>query len=310
MKIGFLGLILLQINMIFGGYKDFVIVIPSYNNEWWCEENFTSALNQDYPSEHYQIIYINDCSTDQTLAKVVEITNASAKKNIVTIINNTVRKGALQNFYEVINQLCAPHKVVVNLDGDDWLDGVDVLGYLNQVYADANVWLTYGRYRYFPYDSNFVPGATAYPTHVIRKSAFRTSDFRASHLRTYYAWLFQRIKAVDLKDGQGNFYSMCPDLAIMYPMLEMSCERHFCSDRVLCVYNNTNPLNENKVNVDLLLEVAKEIRQKPKYSRLPGATKKPVNSTKVNLKKESVRQRRKPVSPKNKSVKRRNKSSI
>ncbi len=47
-------------------YKKFVIIIPSYNNARWYEQNILSAVGQDYPDDHYRIIYKNDASTDGT----------------------------------------------------------------------------------------------------------------------------------------------------------------------------------------------------------------------------------------------------
>ena len=43
----------------------FVIITPSYNNEEWVEPNLASMLNQTYTN--WRTIYINDCSTDNTL---------------------------------------------------------------------------------------------------------------------------------------------------------------------------------------------------------------------------------------------------
>ena len=41
-----------------------VIVIASYNNERWVEENLKSVFMQDY--SNYRVIYIDDASTDGT----------------------------------------------------------------------------------------------------------------------------------------------------------------------------------------------------------------------------------------------------
>ena len=43
----------------------FTIVIPSYNNEQWVKKCLGSALGQDY--DNYDVVYINDCSTDNTI---------------------------------------------------------------------------------------------------------------------------------------------------------------------------------------------------------------------------------------------------
>ncbi len=42
----------------------FKVVIPSYNNEKWVEANVASILKQTYTN--YDVLYINDASTDNT----------------------------------------------------------------------------------------------------------------------------------------------------------------------------------------------------------------------------------------------------
>jgi glycosyltransferase involved in cell wall biosynthesis len=264
----FLGLCLGLTALGQADYKNFIFVIPSYNNERWVEQNLKSVLDQDYPVEHFGVIYINDCSTDNTAARVAEVVANHPKGKVVSIINNATRQGAMRNFFEVVNQRCLPSEIVVNLDGDDWLADNDVLSYLNSIYGDSGVWVTYGRYKYYPYDCPFTPGTAPYPAHIVQNGLFRKDAFRASHLRTYYAWLFQKIAPKDLKNSKGEFFSMCPDLAIMYPILEMASEHHCCVDKTLCVYNIANPLNENKVDVDKLMDITREIQAKPQYKRL------------------------------------------
>ncbi|MFS8507183.1 MAG: glycosyltransferase [Candidatus Babeliales bacterium] len=42
----------------------FVIIICSYNNQQWVEQNLDSVFNQTYTN--YRVIYINDNSIDHT----------------------------------------------------------------------------------------------------------------------------------------------------------------------------------------------------------------------------------------------------
>ena len=49
----------------------FTIIIPSYNNERWAKRCLSSALSQDY--DDYDVVYVNDCSTDNTAAVVKQI---------------------------------------------------------------------------------------------------------------------------------------------------------------------------------------------------------------------------------------------
>jgi glycosyltransferase involved in cell wall biosynthesis len=55
----------------------FKIITPSYNNEEWVEYNLASVLNQTYTN--YEVLYINDNSTDNTFNKVKETEIAGRK---------------------------------------------------------------------------------------------------------------------------------------------------------------------------------------------------------------------------------------
>ena len=44
--------------------RPIVVIVPSYNNYKWCNSNIDSVLNQNY--NNYRVIYINDCSSDET----------------------------------------------------------------------------------------------------------------------------------------------------------------------------------------------------------------------------------------------------
>lgn len=244
------------------GLKRFVIVIPSYNNVNWCEKNIISALNQNY--ENFRVIFTDDCSTDGTFDKVSQVVKNSGKGHRATLIKNTTRIGALGNLYNMIHS-CEDDEIILTLDGDDWLAHDNVLTRLNEVYTGDKVWMTYGQYK------NSNDGGTGvaqpYPHHIIESSAFRQHTWGASHLRTFYTWLFKKIKKDDLLMGNGQFYTMTWDFAIMFPMLEMAGHHSkFLSD-ILYVYNLENPINDHKVNVKLQQDLDRAIRGKARYGR-------------------------------------------
>jgi glycosyltransferase involved in cell wall biosynthesis len=242
--------------------KKFVIVIPSYNNELWCEKNLQSALQQNYPN--YRIVYIDDCSTDKTVAKVEEIVSKSSKAKYFTFIQNTARLGAMENLYTTIHA-CDDDEIVITLDGDDWLIGDNILNKLDKVYSNEDIWITYGQHKRtdnMPYDLS-----AEYPKDVISKNTFREHRWSASHLRTFYAWLFKKIDKQDLMYN-GKFYVMTYDLAIMFPMLEMAGNKSkFISD-VFYMYNRDNILNDNKISLQTQASLARYIRKQQKYQRL------------------------------------------
>jgi hypothetical protein len=58
-------------------------------------------------------------------------------------------------------------------------------------------------------------------------------------------------------------------LSFMYPMFEMSGPDHFkfISD-ILYVYNESNPLNDHKVNMSKVIDSVNKLRAKQPYERL------------------------------------------
>src|SRR5262249_2335987 len=140
---------------------EFVVVIPSYNNEKWCIQNLESVVNQAWP--HFTIIYINDCSTDSTGQLVKEFVRAKKLESKCTVICNKERKGALCNLYDAISTIAA-HKVVVTVDGDDTLAHQYVLHTIAAEYAKKDIWLTYGNWRSDPI--GYKSPCEAIPSHI------------------------------------------------------------------------------------------------------------------------------------------------
>jgi hypothetical protein len=88
-------------------------------------------------------------------------------------------------------------------------------------------------------------------------------------LRTWKSWLWKQILTEDLKDSSGNYWDNAGDLAFMFPMFEMSGDEHYkyISD-INYIYNEQNPINEHKVNLKKVNEIAKQIRSKKSYDKL------------------------------------------
>src|ERR1022692_3945402 len=93
--------------------KKFCIVIPSHNNELYCEKNLESVLKQNY--SNYRTIYTDDCSSDKTVEKVEEIINKSTKSKYFTIVKNKERLGAMENLYNMIHS-CNDDEIIITLD--------------------------------------------------------------------------------------------------------------------------------------------------------------------------------------------------
>jgi hypothetical protein len=242
--------------------KPIVIVIPSYNNQRWYKENLESVLSQNY--DNFQVIYTDDCSPDGTGDLVEAYLAAHDPDKKVSLIKNPERRGALHNLYTMIH-ICPNDAIVVTLDGDDWFPDNDVLTRLNKVYSTNEVWLTYGQFKMHP--SGIQGWASPMPDYIVESNTFRDFQHLPTHLRTFYAWLFKKIKLKDLL-YLGEFYPMTWDMAMMFPMIEMAGERHQFIPEIMYIYNDANNLSDHHVSRQFQAYLAQIIKKKPRYKRL------------------------------------------
>ncbi len=242
--------------------KSIVVIIPSYNNKQWYKKNLDSVFSQSY--QNYRVIFIDDASPDSTGLLAKSYIKMSGQEKRVTFIQNEKRVGALANIYHAA-WLCDPTEIIVNLDGDDWLADEEVLSTLSRVYDDPDVWMTYGQFVMYPCGT--MGWAEQVPSVVIENNLFRAYLWVTSHLRSYYAGLFQKINREDLLN-EGEFFPMAGDLALMFPMLEMAgIHSRFVPD-VLYIYNIATSNNDYKVDHSLQLHLTSVIRSKEKYKPL------------------------------------------
>ena len=212
--------------------KRIVIVSAGYNNKKYYQRMLDSVFSQKYKNWH--LMYVDDCSSDGTGGLVEEYINKKGFADKVTFIKNTQHLGsAIANQYTMIHK-CEATDVIAILDADDWFANANVLSRVNQEYADPSIWLTYGQFIQYPSgDRGF---CYPMPEDIVQRNAFRKHTHLPSHLRTFYAGLFKKIKKEDLMID-GEFLQMTGDLAAMLPMIEMACDHFKFIPEVLLVYN-------------------------------------------------------------------------
>ena len=218
---------------------EFFVVIPSYNNIKWCEKNLESVFCQTYTN--WSIYYVNDCSKDGTGECVENYIKKRGMEKKCTVIHNSTNLGAMANLYNAIHQ-ADPRKVVVILDGDDCLFGNDVFQTLADIYADPDVWHTYGSFVYEPGGGRGI--CEEIPRSVLKEGSIRSYKWVASHLRTFYAALFQKIKKEDLMVN-GKFFEITYDFAVEFPIVEMAQKHTRYVDKILLLYNVANPISDS-----------------------------------------------------------------
>ena len=245
--------------------NSFVVVIPSFNNARWCLRNLESVLNQAYPLFH--VIYVDDASTDGTRDLVAQYLADSATADRVTFHRNSSRVGPVANIDRAVRS-CDPNAIIVLVDGDDFLAHPEVLTRLDAIYQDPDVWVTWGQFTRFPQDSEGF--CAPIPSEIVSANAFRDYPFVSSHLRTFYAGLYQRIRPTDLQDSAGQFFMTAGDVAQMWALHEMAGPHARFIDEVLYHYNRQNPLNDDKLDRAGQVRTEVAIRGKARYGRVPS----------------------------------------
>ena len=238
----------------------FTIVIPAYNCEDWVDWNLNSALRQEY--DNYDIVYVDDCSTDDTFKRASSILEESEKK--FTIVSNNKNQKALYNLYTQIHN-AKDGTVIVTLDGDDALAGTNVLNILNELYKDPNCWMTVGSY---VQNDNYMVVSPSVSEDYWNQN-IRQAPWSFSHLRTFRKELFCKIEEKDLKDLDDRFYKCTFDRAMMYPMVEMAGkDRVRLVKDILYIYNRKNPISVDRVQRYDQLRIESQIAQKNPYRKI------------------------------------------
>jgi glycosyltransferase involved in cell wall biosynthesis len=233
-----------------------IILTTTYNCENFVERSLMTIMTQRF--KDFKCYITDDMSTDKT---VDIIKKTILGDNRFILIENKQKMYQPGNYNQVIRGLNIPdNEICVEIDGDDWLPNSNVLSFIDDVYKDENVWMTSGSFKY--HDGR--PGFANPPKNFTN---IRKQTFTLSHMRTWKSWLWKKIKEEDLKDVSGNYWSVAGDLSFMFPMLEMSGEKHFkYISETLYIYNESNPLNDHKVNMPKVSSTVNVIRNKSEYN--------------------------------------------
>lgn len=217
--------------------KKIIVITASYNNEAWIKNYFESLQKQTH--QDWLVIYIDDCSTDNTFALLQDYIESAHLESKFVLIRNEERMGHLFNQYHAIHA-CDKDSIIFILDGDDWLADENAFRIISETYQDENVWLTYGQFLYL--HKNKKGFCRPIPEDILAAGSIREISWRTSHPRTFYAGLFQLIQIEDLY-YEGAFFPKCADVATMFPMIEMASQHVKFIPEILYIYNDANPIS-------------------------------------------------------------------
>lgn len=249
----------------------FVIISTVYNKSKWVRFNVNSVKQQSY--SNYFAVYGYDKSTDDTLEHLTDAVRSDDKFLIYDNPNPGCFLNCFMGVYRHLKDtgLISPDDIVVEIDGDDWLLHPFVLQYLNQIYQNDNIWMTYGQYIHYP--SGEVGGHyhLQLEDYVDQQNSYRINTFPYSHLKTYKAFLVDKIDDSDLTDPTtGKYFNAAADFALCMPLVELAGKnRIFRVSEPLYVYNASDSLeSETNNRLDLQKQVEARIRQIPPKKRL------------------------------------------
>ena len=242
----------------------FIIISTVYNKGKWVAFNVNSVKQQSY--DNYIAVYGYDESTDDTFEHLVNSIGDDSK----FIIHKNLNPGCFLNCYMSVynylklNSLISPDDIIVEIDGDDWLLHPFVLQYLNEIYQNDEIWMTYGQYIHYPSGQLGGHYNLHLEDYVDYNNSYREHIFPYSHLKTYKSFLVDKITNNDLIDPiTGNYFNAAADFALCMPMVEMAGKgRIYRVNDPLYVYNVSKDVeSETNNRVQLQKEVETRIRK-------------------------------------------------
>ncbi len=241
----------------------FIVIVPVYNSEKYIKTCLESILSQDY--ENFRLIVIDDGSVDDT-SNIIDAVYAKHNRRFLIHKNAINLTSALSSFIQGTRIGSKNDEdILVTVDGDDFLAHNNVLSYLNEIYQDEAICMTYGQFEPISQSYHDFCGPIQ-DTMAYRKSG----KWLTSHPRTFKRKVFDLIKDDDLRDTDGKYYKFAGELALMFPLVEMCGSRRirFIS-KILYIYNDLNPMNEMKLQIKKQLANDAKIRNKQEYEELP-----------------------------------------
>lgn len=244
-----------------------LIITPFWNAENFVSRCITSMATQHY--HNYQVILIDDASTDRS-AELAQLTINSCPDHIkhrFQLWRNNKRQGAVCNQYQALSWATHnldPQTIVLLLDGDDWLvNRNDVFGLINQQ-VNSSVQFSYGSCWSVADQIPLI--AQQYPPHVTQAKSYRSHRFTwiipYTHLRAFRLSLFDHSLETQWKNCDGEWLTAGGDVATFYSLIERADSSAVTTiSDVIVNYNDTNPLNDYKVNAELQNVTACEVMQ-------------------------------------------------
>ena len=232
-----------------------IVLTTIYNCDRYLKKCLDSIKNQTY--SNWICYLLNDLSTDSSKKIAQEYCSSDSR---FVLIDNDKKYYQPGNYDQILrSELAQDEDIVIEVDGDDWLATNEAFQKVVNEHRKGYL-ITHGSFIY----SDGRPGFSR-PFTV---NQLRTSIANATHLRSWRAKLWKSINKQDLFVN-GWYAETAGDVFFMLPMLEMAGDSRIIHMKdILYIYNETNPINDHKVNLQKQLIYANMGRLKNKYVEL------------------------------------------
>jgi glycosyltransferase involved in cell wall biosynthesis len=246
----------------------FIIITTCYNINKWLPINIMTLKYQSYTN--WECVIIDDHSTDGSYETAVKLTNDDNRFHVIKTV--MPKSGQGTGTLQAIDYIQPnTEDILIEVDGDDWLSSTFVLQYLNSIYQNLNIWMTYGQYQMYPSGNVGGHWNVEIDDIINKNNEHRKFSFPYSHLKTYKYWLFNKIDRNDLIDPNTNkTWRAAWDHALCIPMVEMAGKDHIhkCDD-ILYILNRSDELeNEGKTRIREQKETEQRIRNNKPYKKI------------------------------------------
>jgi glycosyltransferase involved in cell wall biosynthesis len=113
---------------------------------WNAEQYITNCIKtlKNQIDKDFEVYLIDDMSNDKSVSIIKSLILDDDRFKLIV---NTEKKFKLKNLDELISTF-NDDDIIVELDGDDFLLGNEVIGDIRKMYSNKDTWLTNGSFMY------------------------------------------------------------------------------------------------------------------------------------------------------------------
>ena len=137
------------------------IIMPSYNCGKYVDDTIRSVLAQTY--SNWEIIFVDDCSTDDTVRRVLELQEKDAR---IKLIKNPVNSGAAVSRNNALRE--AKGRWIAFLDSDDLWEPTKLEKQIRFMEENGYAF-SYTEYQEMDDDGNLTGVTISGPKHITKK---------------------------------------------------------------------------------------------------------------------------------------------